>query len=95
MVALSGIVFVLPTYGVASAATDAATKKQIQESLGKLPLSFEINQGQAPSEVKFLSRGPGYGLFLTPGEAVLTLTKPSDKRDGEVEAALVHAAGRR
>ena len=40
---------------------------------GKLPLGFEANQGQTASQVRFLSRGEGYSLFLTPGEAVLTL----------------------
>jgi hypothetical protein len=37
------------------------------------PLSFEANAGQADAEVKFLSRGPGYALFLTPAEIVLSL----------------------
>jgi hypothetical protein len=41
---------------------------------GKLPLSFEANQGQTAEEVKFIARGPGYALFLKPDEAVLTLT---------------------
>lgn len=50
-----------------------ATQKSIGEAYGKLPLSFEANHGQTDSRVKFLSRGPGYGLFLTSGEAVLTL----------------------
>src|SRR5690348_15766058 len=43
---------------------------------GKLPLSFEVNQGQTTKQVKFLSRGAGYALFLTPTEAVLTLRAP-------------------
>jgi hypothetical protein len=38
-----------------------------------LPLSFEPNQGQTDSRVKFLSRGSGYTLFLTGDEAVLSL----------------------
>ena len=29
-----------------------------------LPLSFEPNQGQAPSTVQFISRGSGYSLSL-------------------------------
>jgi len=37
-------------------------------------MSFEANEGQAESVVKFLARGRGYGLFLTPTEAVLVLT---------------------
>ena len=49
---------------------------RIVEAYGKLPLSFEANQGQIDSEVKFLSRGSGYSLFLTSNEAVLSL-KPS------------------
>jgi hypothetical protein len=41
---------------------------------GKLPLSFEANQGQSDPQVKFLSRGDGYSLFLTDTSAVLTLS---------------------
>src|SRR5260370_11586773 len=36
-----------------------------------LPLFFEANQGQADPEVRFLSHGEGYTLFLTPTETVL------------------------
>src|SRR5262249_14181008 len=50
-------------------------QKVVQE-YGKLPLSFEANQGQTDPKVKFLSRGPGYQLFLLPDEAVLTLQQP-------------------
>src|SRR5208337_4309354 len=41
----------------------------------KLPLSFEPNLGQADPRVKFLSRGPGYTLFLAEDEAVVALRK--------------------
>ena len=44
-----------------------------QNAFANLPLVFESNQGQSDSEVKFLSRGSGYGLFLTANQAVLTL----------------------
>jgi hypothetical protein len=37
----------------------------------KIPLRFEANQGQTDSQVKFLSRGDGYSLFLTSNAAVL------------------------
>jgi hypothetical protein len=40
-----------------------------------LPLIFEANAGQMDPAVKFLSRGPGYTLFLTPTEAALALIK--------------------
>jgi len=47
------------------------------QNFGKLPLNFEVNRGQTDSQVKFLSRGSGYALFLTGNEAVLSLKKPS------------------
>jgi len=46
---------------------------------GKLPLSFEPNQGQTDARVKFLARASGYTLFVTPNEAVFA------GRDGSVE----------
>ncbi len=66
------------TTGVASAALTDGTlirsnKVKVAKSYGKLPLIFEANQGQADDRVKFLSRGLGYTLFLTPSEAVLVL----------------------
>ncbi len=47
----------------------------------QVPLSFEANTGQTDPQVAFLARGVGYGLFLTPGEAVLSL------RSGSPDAA--------
>jgi hypothetical protein len=47
---------------------------------GKLPLAFEANQGQTDQQVRFLSRGAGFSLFLTSTEAVLAL-QPSDISD--------------
>src|ERR1700687_5752393 len=43
-----------------------------------LPMRFEENVGQTDHRVEFLSRGPGYTLFLTPGEAVFVLGPQSD-----------------
>ncbi len=51
-------------------------KAQVFETYGKIPIHFEPNQGQADDEVKFLSRGSGYTLFLSANEAVLSLRKP-------------------
>jgi hypothetical protein len=68
---------------VSSAAERANTapaneaKQRAAASYVKLPLSFEPNQGQSDPQVKFLSRGRGYALFLTGSEAVLSLRKPS------------------
>ena len=52
-------------------------QSKVVESYGRLPLSFEANQGQTDAQVKFLSRASGYTLFLTGDEAVLTLTGPN------------------
>src|SRR5262249_10257589 len=41
----------------------------------KLPLQFEANQGQAPKEVRFLARGPGYGIYLTSRDALLVFAR--------------------
>jgi len=56
---------------------------------GKLPLSFEANHGQSDPQVKFLSHGNGYSLFLTDSAAVLALTKsdpPSNENLGKLAA---------
>ena len=54
----------------------AAAEARVSEAYGKLPLHFEANRGQTHRDVRFLARGAGYSLFLTPTEAVLTLIKP-------------------
>jgi len=56
--------------------SEKAVEARAVELYGKLPLSFEANQGQTHEEVKFLSRGKGYTLFLTSTEAVMVLRKP-------------------
>src|SRR5258708_5744229 len=63
-----------------AANSHAAPKARIIESYGKLPLSFELNQGQTDPAVKFLSRGSGYNLFLTSNEAVLALNPSRDRK---------------
>ena len=40
-------------------------------------MTFEANNGQTDPRVKFLSRAPGYTLFLTDKEAVLSLAADS------------------
>jgi hypothetical protein len=51
------------------------------EKYGRVPLSFEANEGQADEQVKFLSRGQGYTLFLTPSGAVFALHRRSATAD--------------
>lgn len=60
-----------------SAGRDGALRTRLSELQSNLPLTFEPNQGQTAPEVAFVSRGSGYALFLTPTEAVLSLTKPA------------------
>ena len=62
---------------VAITKADPAIQSRLAASYGKLPLSFELNAGQTDASVRFLSRGPGYALFLTGNEAVLSLEKRS------------------
>jgi len=64
---------------------ETATSAHLLQSYGQLPLRFEANQGQTDDKVKFLSRGKGYTLFLTSGEAVLALRAASagDEQLGE------------
>ena len=50
-------------------------RPRLAEAYGKLPLSFEANQGQSDQRVRFLARGDGYALFLTGDSAVFTLRK--------------------
>jgi uncharacterized protein (TIGR03437 family) len=61
------------------ATVESAKRGQIIESYGKLPLSFEANQGQTDARVKFFARGRGYDLYLTATEAIFALKKENKK----------------
>src|SRR5688572_30310941 len=54
-----------------------ATRAAVGGAHARPPLAFEANRGQADPSVSFLARGPGYALFLTSVEAVLSLHRPS------------------
>ena len=84
----------LRTAGAAAPSSQTATRAALAAGYGKLPLSFEANQGQSDPQVRFLSRGNGYSLFLTGKEAVLALRRPADERKG-VEAHERSADGHR
>ena len=62
---------------IASQKPSKAQQQRAVAAYGKLPLGFEANQGQTDSRVRFLSRGSGYLLYLTPDAAVLAL--PSER----------------
>lgn len=52
---------------------------RINAAYGKLPLSFEPNQGQSSSSVRFLARGRGLTLFFQEDGMALNLQAPGDK----------------
>ena len=51
--------------------TNVAAFPEPSVAFAQLPLIFEPNIGQTDPRVRFLSRGLGYSLFLTPKEAVM------------------------
>ncbi len=61
------------SYAAAKPAANSA-----KAAYARLPLSFEANEGQTDRQVKFLSRGDGYALFLTSKEAVIKLRTAKD-----------------
>ena len=83
------------TMAIGQAGTDRETsslaKERATESYGRLPLSFEANHGQVSSEVRFLSRGSGYSLILTAGEAMLSVNRGGARE--ETEALRMKLAG--
>ena len=57
----------LPKHVVdAESTTLSPAATPVESVLSNLPFVFEANQGQAAPNVKFLARGSGYGLFLSP-----------------------------
>jgi hypothetical protein len=73
---------------------DEAARRRIGEAYGQLPISFEANEGQFDTEVKYFARANGMSLFLTPTEAVLSLRQEKPRaqktlrtRGGKVQRA--------
>lgn len=74
--------------GRTASADYESTRERIDCSYDLLPLSFELNRGQAAGHIVFLSRGSGYSLGLTPTEAVLGLRNPRDAKANDKDAPL-------
>lgn len=71
-------------------------KHQISTVMIGMPLQFEANEGQVDDQVKFIARGKGYTLFLTPTESVMVLSQqntnaPIYDQFGEFMMALTFA----
>jgi uncharacterized repeat protein (TIGR01451 family) len=69
----------------------SAERHDLFQMIAKAPMSFEANQGQTDKRVKFLSRGAGYTLFLTPQGAVMALQNVATTGAPVVQSA--HADG--
>jgi len=73
----------LPLLGpavLALALGDPVPAATVSGMLERLPMRFEANQGQLNRRVRYYSRAPGYTLFLTPQEAVLSLSSGASAR---------------
>lgn len=66
----------------------AEVSPRLADHYGRLPLTFEANQGQTDARVRFLSRGQGHTLFLTESEAVLFLPGKT-QADGREESSVL------
>ncbi|MFQ5481774.1 MAG: SBBP repeat-containing protein [Nitrospinaceae bacterium] len=53
----------------------------------RLPLHFEPNAGQADAKVRFLTRGHGFGLYLTPEAMLLVLNGPQPEAEDAATAS--------
>lgn len=69
----AGMLFHAGLCAGAPASQSPLTQAIVQELASQLPLAFEENKGQADRSVRFVSRGPGYKLFLTERDAVMVL----------------------
>lgn len=67
--------------------TQFSERPNLVEAFGALPMGFERNLGQAEDSVRFLSRGPGYSLYLSRGGMLLAF----DSRDkAQLKPEFVH-----
>src|SRR4030095_17189020 len=60
-------------------ATGRLNQAEINSAYGRLPMSFELNQGQGDSKVRYLARGRGYQGFLTQNDTVFPLPRADQK----------------
>jgi len=59
----------------------SAHKLAVTQDFGRLPLSFESNQGQTDNRVRFLTHSSDNTLFLTPTEAVFAMPTQPQRRE--------------
>src|SRR5438046_7905068 len=69
------------------------TRQRAMSRYEELPLSFEMNQGQADPSVKFVSRTSGATVFLTNTEAVLSLAAAAPHKTVEPKIVRMQLVG--
>ena len=70
----------------AKVSPDSKDKSRALAVLSSLPVTFEPNRGQADPSVEYLSRGPGYSLFLTQTGALISIQRPLQTSSNQSEA---------
>src|SRR5208282_3820944 len=80
---------ILPNHQVS--ATPTKIQPKLVASYGKLPLSFEANQGQTDARVRFLARGGG-GATHDPGTPAGTYPLTVTGSTGSGSSAVSHSA---
>lgn len=58
----------------------ATYASELPQQFYEVPLYFEENSGQVDSDVKYLSRGPGYTFYFTPQEIVMALQNCKEEK---------------
>ena len=88
------LAFVCATLLVASAASakEHAASNSVADRWGNLPLAFEVNNGQTDSAVDYLSRGPGYNIYLTSNAATITVLNRQTNHADVLRMRLLGAA---
>jgi hypothetical protein len=54
----------------------ASSPRLLENNFKKLPLSFELNRGQADSLSEFVAHGRGLSLLVAPDQVSLALQRP-------------------
>jgi YVTN family beta-propeller protein len=69
---------------VHKATASGAERFQVATVSPVFPFYFEENQGQVDESVKYLARGRGYTVLLTPSETVLSLLRAGERASGQM-----------
>lgn len=93
--ALCALLLVGATLGLPLEETETTTGASQAQAYGRLPLSFQPNVGQTTAEARFLCRGDGYLLLLTPTEARLALHRAGEGSRIETVMMRLRLAGAR